>query len=106
MTHVTCEVEINRRFWRRYVLTAQYGAARLSERSRMVTVMQVRIVKVPMRQSRVTVAVSMRFSRRIVRTVVVLMMLVMNMLVFMLQHLMNVLVFVSFREVQPQSNCY
>lgn len=65
----------------------------------IVSVMQIRIVGVPMRDRRVPVAMRMGFARRITRGVFVLMMEVVDVAMGMLQRFMRVLMIVGLRGV-------
>jgi hypothetical protein len=65
----------------------------------LMPVMDVGIMRMRMYQTRVSVAMGMRFARRIVGRMLVLVVLVVVMEMFVFQRLMDVLVFVSLGDV-------
>jgi hypothetical protein len=67
-------------------------------------VMSVWVMRMRMYQTRVLVAMGMRFARRIARRVLVRMMLVVVVEMFVFHRVVDVLVFVSFGDVQPNAD--
>ena len=67
-------------------------------------VMNVWVMRMRMYQTRVLVAMGMRFARRIVWRMRVLVVLVVVVEMFVFHRLMDVLVFVSFGDVQPDAD--
>ena len=68
--------------------------------------MEVRVVRMPVHQAHVPMAMSVRFARRVAGAMRVLMMLVVTMPVFMLHRFVNVLVLVPLGQMQPEAETH
>ena len=71
-----------------------------------MTMMEVRVVRMPVHQAGVTVPMSVRFAGRIAGAMCVLMMLIGTMPVFMLHRLVNVFVLVPLSQMQPKAEAH
>ena len=69
-----------------------------------MSVMNVRVVRVPVYERLVPMPVGMRLAHRVIGRVRVLMVLVMDVQVLVLEHLVGVLVFVPLRHVEPHAD--
>ena len=71
-----------------------------------VPMMEVRVVRMPVREADVPMPMGVRFDGRIAGAMRVLMVLVVTMPVFMLHRLVNVLVLVPLGQMQPEAETH